>query len=91
MGKQMKWETNVSVNAKLHESEPMSNEDKKFCLAQANINVPIEEKSQYEELLCKDYDVFGKDESDLGKATNFGHKIDLKEDSSVYVKQLENV
>jgi hypothetical protein len=31
--------------------------------------------------------VFSKDKQDLGKARNFKHKIDLKEDNSIYIKQ----
>ena len=65
----------------------MSIEENAKLLAQARINVPIEEKSQYEDLLCKHHDVFSKDKTDLGKANNFEHKIDLKEDNPIYVKQ----
>jgi hypothetical protein len=39
----------------------MSVEDKEIFLAQAKINVPIEEKSQCEDMLCKYYDAFSKD------------------------------
>ena len=81
-----KWEATVSANAKLPEPEPMSHEEKEIFLAQAKINLPIEEKSQYEDLLCKHYDVFSTDKTDLGKANNFEHKIDLKKESPVYVK-----
>jgi hypothetical protein len=35
--------------------------------------------------MCKHYDVFSKDKTDLGKANNFEHKIHLKEDRPVYV------
>jgi hypothetical protein len=31
--------------------------------------------------------VFNKNKQDLGKAKNFGHKIDLKEDDPTYVEQ----
>jgi hypothetical protein len=43
---------------------------KKF-FAQAKVKVPIEGKSQCEYLLCKHYNVFSKDKTDLGKANNF--------------------
>ena len=49
--------------------------------------MPNEEANLYEELLCKHHDVFSKSKSDLGSATNFEHKIELKDDSPVYVKQ----
>jgi hypothetical protein len=45
------------------------------------------EKNLYEDLLCKHYDVFSKDKTDLGKANNSEHKIDLKKDDPIYVKQ----
>jgi hypothetical protein len=55
-------------------------------LAQAKINVPIKEKSRYEDLLCKQHEAFSKDKTDLGKANNYQHKIELKEDNPIYVK-----
>jgi hypothetical protein len=61
---------------KLPEPEPLSIEDKLKFLSQAKIKVPIEEKSQYEDLLCKHHYVFSKDKSDLGKVKSFRHKID---------------
>jgi hypothetical protein len=50
-------------------------------LAQAKVNVPIEEP------LCKHNDVFRKDKQDLGKGNSSEHKIDLEEDSPVFVNQ----
>jgi hypothetical protein len=37
--------------------------------------------------LCRHHDVFSKNKQDLGNAKNFEHKIDLKEDDLIYVKQ----
>jgi hypothetical protein len=37
--------------------------------------------------MCKLHDVFSKIKQDLGKAKNFKHKIDLKEDDPIYDKQ----
>jgi hypothetical protein len=48
----------------------MSHEENKKFLAQAKLNVPIVEKSQYEFLLCKHCDVFSKEKTDLGKTNN---------------------
>ncbi len=62
-------------------------EEKEFFLDQAKLSISIVEKSLYEDLLCKHYDVFSKDKTDLGKANNFEHKIDLKIDDPIYVKQ----
>ena len=85
--KQKEWEAQISENPKLPEPEPMSNEEKENFLAQAKINVPVEEKLQYKDLLCKHHDVFSKDKTDMGMANNVEHKIDLKVDNPVYVKQ----
>ena len=85
--KSNEWEAKDSVNAKLPEPEPMSHEEKEKILAWANINVPNKEKSQHKELLWKHNDVISKDKRDLGKANIFEYKINLKEDSPVYIKQ----
>jgi hypothetical protein len=73
-GKTNEWEGKVSVNAKLPELEPMSHDINEIYLPQAKINVPIDEKSQCKDLLCKHYDMFSKDKTDLGKANNFEQK-----------------
>jgi hypothetical protein len=85
--KSNEWEIKVSQNPELPEPEPLSQEEKTKNLAQAKINVPIKEKYQYADLLCKHYDVFRKDKQDLGKALNFEFKIKLKEDNRIKVKQ----
>ena len=66
---------------------PMSQTEREEFLAQARINVPAEEAVKYEDLLCKHYDVFSKSKSDLGSAKNFEHKIELKDDSPVYLSR----
>jgi hypothetical protein len=45
----------------------MSQKDKAKYLVQAKVNFPIEEKNQYEDLLCKHHDVFSKDKQDLAR------------------------
>ena len=80
------WEAKVLGNAKLLEPESMSHEDKEKFLTQIKTNVPTEDKSLYGDLLFKHYDVFSKEKSDLGKANNFEHKMDLKEDSPLCIK-----
>jgi hypothetical protein len=67
------WEIKVSQNPQLPEPEDLSKEEKTKFLAQVKINVPIEEKYQYEDLLCKHHDKFSKDKQDQGKAMNFEH------------------
>jgi hypothetical protein len=77
------WETTEQPPS----PKPMSSEERREFLSQATLNVPNEEANLYEELLCKHHDVFSKSKSDLGCATNFEHKIELKDDAPVYVKQ----
>jgi GTPase involved in cell partitioning and DNA repair len=60
---------------------------KRNFLAQAQLNVLIEEKSLYEDLLCKHQNVFIKNKTDLGKSNNFEHKTNLEIDDPIYVKQ----
>jgi hypothetical protein len=38
---------------------------------------------------CKHYDMFSKGKTDLGKSNNFEHKIKLKIDDPIYVKQFQ--
>ena len=77
------WETTEQPPS----PKPMSDEERREFLSQATLNVPNEEANLYEELLCKHHDVFSKSKSDLGCATNFEHKIELKDEAPVYVKQ----
>jgi hypothetical protein len=52
------WEIRVSQNPQLSEPESLSQKEKAKFLAQAKINVPIEERYQYKDLFCKHRDVF---------------------------------
>ncbi len=54
---------------------------KKNSQLKPKINVPFCGKSQYED---QHYDVFSKGKTDMGKANNFEHKIELKEDNPIY-------
>ena len=84
--KEEEWE--AKMNASKHvPPPPMSEKERAEFLNQAKINVPTEEQAMYEELICKHNDVFSKSKSDLGSAKNFEHKIELKDDAPVYVKQ----
>jgi hypothetical protein len=47
-------------------------------MAQAKIYFPIEDKGLYEDLLCKQYNVFSKGKTDPFKANNFEHKIEKR-------------
>ena len=67
---------------------PMTEKERRGFLNQAFFNVPNEEANFNEEFLCKYHDVFSKSKSDLGGATNFEHKIELKDNLPVYVKQI---
>jgi hypothetical protein len=44
-------------------------------------NVPLEEQTMYEELICNHHYVFRKNKSDLRSAKNFEHKIEPKDDA----------
>jgi hypothetical protein len=41
----------------------------------------------HKKLICKHHDVFSKNKSDLRSANILEHKIELKEDTPVFVKQ----
>jgi hypothetical protein len=58
--KSSKWEIKVLQNPHLPEPEPLSQEDNAKLFAQAKINVPIEEKYKYKDLLCKHHNVLAK-------------------------------
>jgi dUTPase len=73
--KSKEWEIKVSKNPQLPEPDPLSQLQKAKFLAKAKINVPIVDKYQYKDLLCKHHDMFSKDKQDLGKGMNFEHKM----------------
>ena len=64
-----------------------SSENKDYVLQNVKISVPENEKQKYIDLLNKNLDVFSKNESDLGCANHFKHKIDLNNKNPIYVKQ----
>jgi hypothetical protein len=55
---------------------------------QTKINMPPEEQTICEELICGLNDFLSKSKSDLGSARNFENKNDLKDNTPVYIKQL---
>ncbi|MGV0986793.1 MAG: reverse transcriptase family protein, partial [Limnohabitans sp.] len=67
----------------------LSIERKKQMLADLNLNVPKEEREKYLNLIFNNYDVFSKSKDDLGLATHYTHKIDLKTDNPLYIKQFK--
>jgi hypothetical protein len=66
---------------------------KKFTQSQieqkANLQVPSEYKQWCLDILFKHQDAISIDKFDLGRAKNFTHKIYLKDDNTVYRKQLK--
>jgi hypothetical protein len=66
---------------------------KKFTRAEieqkANMQVPIELKNHYIDILYKHQDAISVDKFDLGRAKNFTHKIYLKDNDPVYQKQFK--
>ena len=66
---------------------PLPHDRKTQFLKDLNLSVPESEKELYLDLLLKNYDVFSKNSSDLGCATNHEHTIHLKNSLPTYVKQ----
>jgi hypothetical protein len=57
--------------------------------AKAHLNVPIEFKQKYIDILHKHQQAISVNKYDLGLATNFKHKIHLKDNNPVYRKQFK--
>jgi len=57
--------------------------------AKANLNVPNEYKDKYVNILYKHQKAISANKYDLGLASNYKHKIHLKDNSPVYRKQLK--
>jgi transposase InsO family protein len=66
---------------------------KKFTRAEieqkANLKVPAQYKQKYLDILFKHQDAISINKFDLGRATNFTHKIYLKDNNPVYRKQFK--
>ena len=81
----------VKLEEKLSEDQPLPKplppKAKSEFLAGAKITVPLEVQKNYEDLIAKHHDVFSTDKNDLGRGTNFEHKIDLKNQDPTYRKQ----
>jgi hypothetical protein len=57
--------------------------------AKAHLNVPIEFKQKYIDILYKHQQAISVNKYDLGLATNFKYKIHLKDNNPVYRKQFK--
>jgi hypothetical protein len=57
--------------------------------AKANLNVPNEYKDKYVNIIYKHQKAISANKYDLGLASNYKHKIHLKDNSPVYRKQLK--
>jgi hypothetical protein len=57
--------------------------------AKAHLNVPMEFKQKYIDILYKHQQAISVNKYDLGLATNFKHKIHLKDNNPVYRKQFK--
>jgi hypothetical protein len=55
----------------------------------AHLNVPSEYKQRYFHILYKNQKAISANKYDLGLATNYKHKIHLKDNSTVYSKQFK--
>ena len=70
-----------------HFPPPLSIHDQKQFLKKLKLSVPPAELPLYLDLLLKNHDVFSKNKSDLGCATNATHTIHLKHEAPIFVKQ----
>jgi hypothetical protein len=62
---------------------------KEEIAAKANLNVPNEFKDKYVNILYKHQKAISANKYDLGLASNYNHKIHLKDNSPVYRKQFK--
>ena len=62
---------------------------KEEIAAKANLNVPNEFKDKYVNILYKHQKAISANKYDLGLASNYKHKIHLKDNSPVYRKQFK--
>ena len=65
----------------------ISQKQKDFILANANLNVPPEYKDRYLNLLLRNHDVISSNKYDLGKCNTAMHDIELKTKEPIYIKQ----
>jgi len=66
---------------------PPSLQRQKQLLADLTLTFPDAERQKYIDLIFANHDVFSKNKNDLGRANNFTHKIDLKDNAPVYIPQ----
>ncbi len=62
---------------------------KEEIAAKAHLNVPHEYKQRYIDILYKHQKAISANKYDLGLASNFKHKIHLKDNNPVYRKQFK--
>ena len=55
----------------------------------ANINAPQEYKEKYNPILVKHFNAISIDKNNLGRAKDFFHKIDIKDNEPVYRNQFK--
>ena len=68
---------------------PMTPELRKRFISDLHLNVPVGQHMAYEELLCKNHDIFSSSPEDLGKASHFKHTIELSKYEPIYRKQFQ--
>ena len=67
----------------------LSDARKQQMMEDININVPINERDKYLQLLFQNHDIFSKTKFDLGKANHYEHSITLKHRDPLYIKQFK--
>lgn len=64
-----------------------SQQRQKQILNELKLKVPASERKNYMQLILSNHDVFSTSQFDIGKANNYKHSIQLKNNEPVYVKQ----
>jgi len=80
------------VSRKMVKKKPvphLSEDREKEIKLKLRMNVPEDYLEAYQKLVFKYHDVFSKDKYDLGRAKGFTHKIHLKNNDPVFVKQFK--
>ena len=68
--------------------EPLTEDKKKYIMENMNISqVPTEFRQRYIDMLLKNHDVFAANKYDLGWSDAVSHKINMKHERPIYVKQ----
>jgi hypothetical protein len=81
----------VTINSVQQEKTKLWTEEAKrdHIIEHANVNVPAQYRTKYQNLLIKHFGIVSINKSDLGRVKDFFHKIHLKDNEPVYRKQFK--